>query len=471
MSASAGELAAQLRAGTVTAVELAERSLAAAEAAADLGIFITLDAEGALASARQADADRAAGQDHGPLHGIPIALKDNLCTDGLRTTCGSRLLRDWIAPYDATVVQRLRAAGAVPIGKTNMDEFAMGSSNENSAFGPVRNPRDPSRVPGGSSGGSAAAVAAGIVPLALGSDTGGSVRQPAALCGVVGVKPSWGRVSRYGLVAFGSSLDQVGPLANDVAGVAALLQAIAGPDPLDSTCAAVDVDDYSAALGSSGPLRVGLPREYAAGLSPAARSALEGGLAALGDVEVVEVSLPHTSFAIAAYYVIASAEASTNLSRFDGVRYGARVEAGGEGLDGMYTATRTDGFGPEVKRRIMLGTFALSSGYYDAYYGKAQAARQAIRADFAAAFAEVDLLAGLTSPTTAFPLGSKTADPVQMYLSDIFTIPASLAGLPAVSVPAGADAAGLPWGLHLIGPDFAEARVLAAAARVEGALS
>ncbi|MCP4868358.1 MAG: Asp-tRNA(Asn)/Glu-tRNA(Gln) amidotransferase subunit GatA [Proteobacteria bacterium] len=471
MSATASELAAALRAGTVTSAELCEQALAAAEGASDLGIFITLDPAGARAAAAQADAEIAAGQDRGPLHGIPIALKDNLCTEGLRTTCASRLLRDWIAPYDATVVQRLRDAGAVAIGKTNMDEFAMGSSNENSAFGPVRNPRDPSRVPGGSSGGSAAAVAAGIVPLALGSDTGGSVRQPAALCGVVGLKPSWGRVSRYGLVAFGSSLDQVGPIANDVAGAAALLQAIAGPDPLDSTCSGEPAGDYSAGLGGDAPLRVGLPREYVDELSTEARAALDAGLAALGDIEVVDVSLPHTSFAIATYYVLASAEASTNLSRFDGVRYGARIEPGGEGLDGMYTATRSDGFGAEVQRRILLGTFALSSGYYDAYYGKAQTAREAIRGDFVAAFADVDVLVGLTAPTTAFPLGSKTADPVQMYLSDIFTIPASLAGLPAISVPVGTDGDGLPWGLHLIGPELAEARVLSAAARVERGLA
>jgi aspartyl-tRNA(Asn)/glutamyl-tRNA(Gln) amidotransferase subunit A len=467
VTATAAKLAAALRDGSTSAVELCDRALSAAEASSELGIFLTLDGEGARAAAGRADAELAAGRDRGPLHGIPIAIKDNLCTAGLRTTCASRLLRDWVAPYDATVVSRLREAGAVLVGKTNMDEFAMGSSNENSFFGPVKNPRDPSRVPGGSSGGSAAAVAAGIVPLALGSDTGGSVRQPAALCGVVGAKATWGRVSRYGLVAFGSSLDQVGPLANDVAGAATLLQVIAGHDPMDSTSSPTEVDDYSARLGGDGPLRVGLPAEYVADLEPGARAALDAGLAAMGDIEVVDLALPHTSFAIAAYYVLASAEASTNLARFDGVRYGARIEPPGGGLDGMYTATRTDGFGAEVKRRIMLGTFALSSGYYDAYYAKAEAARRAVRRDFAAAFAGVDVIAGLTSPTTAFPLGSKTADPVEMYLSDIFTIPASLAGLPAISVPVGADEAGLPWGFHLIGPPFAEALVLNAAARVE----
>jgi len=471
VSATAAELATSLRDGTTTSLALCDEAIAAAEASAHLGIFLTLDAEGARAAAARADAELAAGRDRGPLHGIPIALKDNLCTEGLRTTCGSRLLRDWVAPYDATVVGRIRSAGAVPIGKTNMDEFAMGSSNENSAFGPVRNPRDPSRVPGGSSGGSAAAVAAGIVSLALGSDTGGSVRQPAAHCGVVGLKPSWGRVSRYGLVAFGSSLDQVGPLANDVAGAATLLGVIAGADPLDSTSSNEPVADYTAPVESDRPLRVGVPAEYLDGLSTEARAALDVGLAAIGGAVIVPVSLPHTSFAIAAYYVLASAEASANLSRFDGVRYGARVEPAGGGLDGMYTATRSEGFGAEVQRRILLGTFALSSGYYDAYYGKAEAARRAIKRDFASAFGEVDVIAGLTAPTTAFPLGSKTADPVQMYLSDVFTIPASLAGLPAVSVPIGADADGLPWGLQLIAPAFQEATLLAAAARVEGGLA
>jgi aspartyl-tRNA(Asn)/glutamyl-tRNA(Gln) amidotransferase subunit A len=463
-------LAAALRSGTSTSLELVETALSAAEQCEDLNIFTCLDPEGARASAKAADAALARGEDLGPLHGIPVAVKDNICVAGLPTTCASRFLENFEPLDDATVVQRLRAAGAVIIGKTNCDEFAMGSSNENSALGPVKNPRDPSRVPGGSSGGSAAAVAAGIVPLALGSDTGGSIRQPAALCGVVGVKPTWGRVSRSGLVAFGSSLDQVGPLASDVEGAGFLLAAIAGPDALDSTTLPADSDFLpSMTPAMEETVRVGVPEEYLEGLSDEARAVLDQALAAIPNVEIVSVSLPHTRYAIATYYVLASAEASSNLARFDGVRFGRRAGAEG-GLDGLYTRSRSEGFGPEVQRRILLGTFVLSSGYYDAYYGKAQAARRVIGVDFEEAFKEVDLLITLTSPSTAFPLGARTDDPLSMYLSDIFTVPASLAGIPAMSIPVDEDEDGLPWGLQIIAPAGGEQAMLRFARRVEGAL-
>jgi len=460
-------LGADLRAGATTSRALTLRALDAAEATTT-GAFLTVDREGALAAADVADAGLAQGADHGPLHGVPVAVKDNLCTEGLQTTCGSRFLEGWIAPYDATVVAKLRAAGAVVVGKTNMDEFAMGSSNENSAYGPVRHPVDPTRVPGGSSGGSAVAVASGIVPLALGSDTGGSVRQPAALCGVVGLRPTYGRVSRSGLIAFASSLDQVGPVASDVAGAAALYDVIAGPDPLDSTASErPPAHALEAALApGTEPLRVGLPTQYLDGLTSEARSVLDAALAVPG-FEVVPVDLPHTEYAVATYYVLASAEASSNLARFDGIRYGNRVQAEGASLQDVYLDSRTAGFGPEVQRRIMLGTFALSAGFFEAYFGKADRARRAIAADFTAAFEDVDLIASLTSPTTAFPLGARTADPLAMYLSDIFTIPSALAGLPSISVPVGEDDAGLPWGLQLTAPAFAEAPLFAAAARVE----
>jgi aspartyl-tRNA(Asn)/glutamyl-tRNA(Gln) amidotransferase subunit A len=463
------ELCRALRSGARSSRSLAEQALAQAEAS-DLGAFLTLDADGALAAADLADRELADGTDRGLLHGIPVAVKDNLCTAGLRTTCGSLFLEHWVPPYDATVVQKLRAAGAVVIGKTNMDEFAMGSSNENSAFGPVRNPRHRDRVAGGSSGGSAAAVAAGIVPLALGSDTGGSVRQPAALCGVVGFRPTHGRVSRSGLIAFASSLDQVGPLATDVVGAAALYEAIAGPDPLDSTCsrvaAAATVD--AARDPADTPIRVGVPHQYLADLSPEARSALDAALAVPG-FQVVPIDLPHTEYAVATYYVLASAEASSNLARFDGIRFGRRVEKPGATLTDVYFDSRSAGFGPEVQRRIMLGTFALSEGWYDQYYGKAERARRAISADFSRAFETVDLVASLTSPTTAFALGERSQDPLTMYLSDIFTVPASLAGLPSISVPVGSDADGLPWGLQLTAPPWAEAPLFSAAARAERA--
>ena len=464
MTASAAELARQHPAGAATSLDQAPAALPAAGRRSDLNAFISLDEAGALEAAARADDELRAGQPRGPLHGLPIAIKDNLCARGQVTTCGSRLLEGWVAPYDATAVARLRDAGAVLVGKTNLDEFAMGSSSENSGFGPVLHPVDSGRVPGGSSGGSAAAVAAGVVPLALGTDTGGSVRQPAALCGVVGVKPTWGRVSRWGLVAFASSLDVVGPVAGDVAGARALLHAISGHDPRDSTSLSAPAVD----LPPDGRrLRVGVPAEYSAPLAPDAADALRAGLEGLGDVDLVDIALPHTRFAAATYYVLASAEASSNLARFDGVRYGQRRGGPDAGLGELYEASRTEGFGPEVQRRILLGTFALSAGYHDAYYGKAQAARSAISADFDAAWEEVDAIVSLTSPTTAFELGAKTRDPVQMYLSDIFTIPASLAGVPAVSVPCGADAAGLPWGLQLIGPAWSEDRLLDLAQRVE----
>ncbi|MEE2827798.1 MAG: Asp-tRNA(Asn)/Glu-tRNA(Gln) amidotransferase subunit GatA [Myxococcota bacterium] len=457
-----------MRQGSATSASLVEEALTAAASSESLNIFVGLDPDGARAAAARADAALASGQDLGPLHGIPIAIKDNICTAGLQTTCSSRFLEGFVPPDDAEVVHRLRAAGAVVLGKTNCDEFAMGSSNENSAMGPVRNPRDATRVPGGSSGGSAAAVAAGIVPLSLGSDTGGSVRQPASLCGVVGIKPTWGRVSRRGLVAFGSSLDQVGPFGSDVAGAAALLSVIAGPDPLDSTCASdLPSEDLAASADDGRSLRIGIPQEYIEGLSDEVRSVLMAPLEGVSGVEIVPVSLPHTRYAIATYYVLASAEASSNLARFDGVRYGQRRVEPGDGLDALYVQSRSQGFGPEVQRRIMLGTFVLSSGYYDAYYGKAQAARRVIREDFAAAFEQVDLIASLTSPTTAFPLGDKTADPLSMYLSDIFTVPSSLAGVPALSMPVAQDQDGLPWGLQLVAPHFEEARMLRFASRIE----
>ena len=405
---------------------------------------------------------------------MPVALKDNLCTRGVPTTCSSRILEGWCPPYDATVVSRLLEAGAVVIGKTNLDEFAMGSSTENSAFGPTRNPHDPSRVPGGSSGGSAAAVAAGFAPLALGSDTGGSIRQPAALCGVVGLKPTYGRVSRYGLVAFASSLDQIGPFAATVADAALLYDVIAGPDPLDST----SIADAARARrcptlgrGVEG-LRVGLVREMLDGdMSPspdvAARVREAADALEAAGAKIDEVSVPAAVYGLSAYYLIAPAEASSNLARFDGVRYGLRVDA--PTTVEMMRATRTAGFGAEVKRRIMLGTYALSAGYYDAYYGKAQRVRTLILRDFEAAYEQVDLLLGPTSPTTAFELGAKTADPLTMYLNDVYTIPSNLSGHPALSVPFGRGDDGLPVGVQLLGPALSEALLLRAAAVLEEA--
>jgi len=468
--ASLRSLGAALAARSVSSVELTAAMLARAEKLNPaLNAFITLDAEGSLAQARAADARIARGE-AGPLTGIPIAHKDIFLTRGRRTTCGSRMLADFIAPYDAHVVERFDAAGAVTLGKLNMDEFAMGSSNETSFFGPVRNPWDVARVPGGSSGGSAAAVAACIVPAATATDTGGSIRQPAALCGVSGLKPTYGLVSRWGMVAFASSLDQGGPIARSAEDLALLLNVMAGFDPRDATSVQRPPEDYTALLDAPlDGLRIGLPRQYfAEGMSEPVRRAVQTAvdqLSALG-ATAVEVDLPSTPLAVPAYYVIAPAEASSNLSRFDGVRYGHRA-AEYRDLADMYSKTRAQGFGAEVKRRILVGTYVLSHGYYDAYYLKAQRVRRLIADDFAHAFSRCDLIAGPVYPSVAFRLGEKSADPVQMYLSDIYTIAVNLAGLPAMSVPCGFDDAGLPIGLQLIGNYFSESRMLNAAHRYQ----
>ena len=447
-------------------------ALAAAEKS-NFGAFVTLDREGALARARALDSAVKAGKSVGPLAGMPVAIKDNICTKGLRTTCGSRIIERFVPPYSATAVERLEAAGAVVIGKTAMDEFGMGSTSETNAFGLVRNPADPTRVPGGSSGGSAVAVAAGIVPLALGSDTGGSIRQPASFCGVVGLKPTYGRVSRYGLIAYASSLEQIGPLASTVGDTAELLSILAGSDVRDNTSAGREVPDYLAQLddGVKG-LRIGIPAEYwSEGLDAGVRASLDASVAALcaAGASVVPVSLPSTHHAISAYYIIAMAEASSNLSRFDGVRYTGRA-ASPKSLLEMYGKTRSELFGDEVKRRILIGTFVLSSGYYDAYYSKAQRVREVIRREFDEAFKSCDLLATPTAPTTAWKLGEKIDDPLAMYLSDIDTIAVNLAGLPGLVVPS-MPANGLPVGLQLIGPAFSEATLLRAGRSLERAVA
>ena len=466
------QLHAKLLAKEVTSVELTQAFLARIAATDDkVNAFITVCAEQALAEAAAADARIAAGAAD-MLTGIPLALKDIFCTAGVRTTCASKMLDNFIAPYDGTAVARLKERGAVILGKLNMDEFAMGSSNENSAFGPVKNPWNLETVPGGSSGGSAAAVATRQAAGTLGTDTGGSIRQPASHCGVVGLKPTYGRVSRYGVIAYASSLDQVGPIARDVEDCATLLQAVAGYDPADSTSVDTSVPDYRATLrdGVQG-LRIGLPKEYfIAGLDPEVKAAVDAAIAQYRQLgaEIIEVSLPHTDYAVACYYLIATAEASSNLARYDGVRFGTRVEEG-KGLLDMYMKSRAAGFGAEVKRRIMLGTYALSSGYYDAYYLKAQKVRTLIRQDFLDAFEQVDVILTPVAPTPAFALGEKTADPLQMYLSDIFTIPANLAGTCAMSLPCGFSAAGLPIGLQLIGRPFDEATLLRSAYAFEQA--
>jgi aspartyl-tRNA(Asn)/glutamyl-tRNA(Gln) amidotransferase subunit A len=464
-------IAAAVRAGERSAREVVDVHLAAIEAReAEIHAFNLVTADAARAAADDVDRRVAAGEDPGPLAGVPIALKDNLCTRGVATTCSSRILEGWVPPYDATVVQRLAAAGAVSVGKTNLDEFAMGSSTENSAFGPTRNPRDTSRVPGGSSGGSAAAVAAGFAPISLGSDTGGSIRQPAALCGVVGVKPTYGLVSRYGLVAFASSLDQIGPFAGTVADAALLLEVIAGHDPHDATSIPQAAPSLVPHLGDGVQgLRVGLVTELLGeGIAPdvaaRVREAADALVAAGATVE--EVSVPAVTYGLSAYYLIAPAEASSNLARFDGVRYGLRVDA--PTTNEMMVATRTAGFGDEVKRRIMLGTYALSAGYYDAFYGQAQKVRTLICRDFEAAYERFDVLLSPTSPTTAFELGA-IHDPLTMYLNDICTIPTNLAGHPALSVPFGSGADGLPVGVQVLAPALGEVPMFRTAAVLEAA--
>ncbi len=455
------EMARLLASGATSSRELTEAALARIAAAdSELNSFITVTGEAALAAADRADAQRAAGK-AGPLTGIPIAQKDIFCTAGVATTCASRMLENFVSPYDATVVERLNAAGLVSVGKTNMDEFAMGSSNETSYFGAVRNPWDAARSPGGSSGGSAAAVAAGLVPLATGTDTGGSVRQPAALCGITGFKPSYGRVSRYGMIAFASSLDQAGVLALTAEDAALIMQVIAGFDERDSTCSDQPVPDYTAALEQSvAGRKIGVPTEYFAGLDAACAAATHAALDVYRQLgaEIVDVRLPNLSLAVPAYYVVAPAEASSNLSRYDGIRFGYRAAAADD-IESLYKNTRSAGFGEEVKRRIMTGTYVLSAGYYDAYYLKAQKIRQLISNDLAKCFEQVDVIAGPTTPTPAFRLGEKTDDPVQMYLNDIYTVSANLAGLPGISVPCGL-VDGLPVGLQFIGSLFDEATVL-----------
>jgi len=449
-----------------------ESALTAIGAADDtLHAFITVVSEQALADAKRVDDEVRAGRDPGPLAGVPVALKDNICTRGIETTCGSRILRGWRPPYDATVVRRLREAGAVVVGKTNMDEFAMGSSTENSAFGPTRNPRAIDRVPGGSSGGSAAAVAAGLVPLALGSDTGGSIRQPAALCGVVGMKPTYGGVSRLGLVAFASSLDQIGPLAGTVADAAQLYEAIAGHDPLDSTSLPEPPRPVMEAIGREGVegLRIGVLTELVDQVEPdvarRVREAAEALEAAGG--KVFEVSVPETRYGLSAYYLVAPAEASSNLARYDGVRYGLRIDA--PDVVAMNTATRTEGFGDEVKRRIMLGTYALSAGYYDAFYGKSLRVRTLLIEALRRAYEQADVLLGATTPSTAFPIGSKVDDPLAMYLSDTCTVPSNLSGHPAISVPFGTGDHGLPVGVQVLANARGEVEMFRVAAALEEA--
>ena len=459
------ELSVALKAKKVSSVELTQGFLDRISKYRDLNAFISLDPERSLAQARAADARLATGQ-AGPLTGIPIAQKDIFCADGWLTTCGSKMLSNFVAPYDATVIERFNAAGAVCLGKTNMDEFAMGSSNETSFYGPVKNPWDTQAVPGGSSGGSAAAVAARLAPAATGTDTGGSIRQPAALTGITGIKPSYGRVSRYGMIAFASSLDQGGPMTRTAEDAALLLNAMCGFDVRDSTSVDQPVPDFSAGLNSSiKGLKIGLPKEYfGAGLSADVAKVVEAAIAEYRKLgaEVVEVSLPNSQLAIPCYYVLAPAEASSNLARFDGVRYGHRAPEYKD-LSDMYCKSRAQGFGAEVKRRILIGTYVLSAGYYDAYYLQAQRLRRLITDDFNRAFEKCDVIMGPTTPTTAFNLGAKKDDPVAMYLSDIYTISVNLAGLPGMSIPAGFGADNRPVGLQLIGKYFDEARLLNAA--------
>lgn len=464
-----------LKTKAFSARELAEASLTAAEAARELNAFITETPEIALERADASDARWAKGEALSAMDGVPVAIKDLFCTEGVLTTAASHILDGFVPPYESTVTRNLKDAGAVMIGKTNLDEFAMGSANITSYYGAVKNPwkgpEGEDLVPGGSSGGSAAAVAARICPGAAGTDTGGSIRQPASLCGLVGVKPTYGRCSRWGTVAFASSLDQAGPLTRTVRDAALMLQAMAGHDPMDSTSAPVEVPDFEAALGGDiKGLKVGIPKEYTVdGMPPEIAELWQRGAAWLKDqgAEIRDVSLPHTKYALPAYYIIAPAEASSNLARYDGVRYGLRVP--GDSLDDMYENTRGEGFGDEVRRRVMIGTYVLSAGYYDAYYVKAQKVRKKIALDFEAVFEDVEVLLTPTAPNSAFPIGAKMDDPIAMYLNDIFTVPANLAGLPAVSVPAGLDGTGLPLGLHLIAKPFDEATMFRAAGALEEA--
>ena len=466
MQLSLAELKQQLESRSLSALELVDASYTRiAETEPKVQAFLTLDEERARDAARVIDERFAKGDAAGILAGIPVGIKDNIVTEGLRTTCASKFLDNFIPVYNATVVNKLHEAGAITIGKLNMDEFAMGGSNENSAYQVTRNPWDLNRVPGGSSGGSAAAVAAGQVPFALGSDTGGSIRQPASYCGVVGLMPTYGLISRFGLVAFASSLDQIGPLTRSVEDSALALQSIAGYDAMDSTSAQVEVPNYSQALtGDVKGLRIGVPKEYMSeGVDPKVKEAVMAALSVYESLGATweEVSLPHTEYAVAAYYLLASSEASSNLARFDGVRYGVRTDHPDNLLD-LYVRSRSEGFGQEVKRRIMLGTYALSSGYYDAFYLKAQKVRTLIKRDFDQAFEKYDLLIAPTAPTTAFKIGEQIDNPLQMYMNDILTIPVSLAGIPAISVPCGL-ADGLPVGMQIIGKPFDESTVLRAA--------
>ena len=468
---AAGEIAAAVRSGERSARQVTEEALAeVAGRDGEIHAFLLVLADDALTRADAIDQAVAAGHNPGPLAGVPVALKDNLCTRGIPTTCGSKILEGWRPPYDATVVELLRRAGAIVIGKTNLDEFAMGSSTENSAFGPTRNPHCTSRVPGGSSGGSAAAVAAGFTSLGLGSDTGGSIRQPAALCGVVGMKPTYGRVSRYGLVAFASSLDQIGPFANTVADAALLFDVLAQNDPLDSTSLAMPSPATVSSVdeGVEG-VRVGVCPDLIEGCAPdvAARVYEAAEALAAHGAKVEEVKVPEFAYGLSAYYIIAPAEASSNLARYDGVRYGLRVDA--DDVATMNTATRTAGFGAEVKRRIMLGTYALSAGYYDAYYAQAQRVRTMVMQAFDRAYMSVDVLLGATAPTTAFALGDKVNDPMAMYMNDVCTIPSNLAGHPAISVPFGTGDDGLPVGVQVLAPALQEALLFRVARAVEAA--
>ncbi|TWG09042.1 Asp-tRNA(Asn)/Glu-tRNA(Gln) amidotransferase subunit GatA [Saccharopolyspora dendranthemae] len=475
---TASELAAKLAAGEVTSVEVTQAHLDRIAAVDSLvHAFLHVDAEGALAAARKADEDRAAGKAASPLAGVPLALKDVLTTTDMPTTVGSKMLEGWMAPYDATVTRRLREAGVVVLGKTNMDEFAMGSSTENSAYGPTRNPWDTDRIPGGSGGGSSAALASFEAPLAIGTDTGGSIRQPGAVTGTVGVKPTYGGVSRYGLVAFSSSLDQPGPCARTVLDAALLHEVIAGHDPMDSTSIDQPVPQVveAAKQGSGGDLtgvKVGVVREFSGdGYQPGVQRAFDAAVAQLSKLgaEVVEVSCPHFDYALGAYYLIAPSECSSNLARFDSMRYGLRVGDDGEhSAEQVMSLTREEGFGPEVKRRIMLGTYALSSGYYDAYYGQAQKVRTLITRDFTAAFEQVDVLVSPTTPTTAFKIGERVDDPMAMYLADLCTIPSNLAGNAAMSIPCGlSDEDGLPVGLQIMAPAMADDRLYRVGAAYE----